>query len=358
MPLERPEAQSMILKELGIWLNLNKQTNVRDIITAEQPVAVKAGLTELLFKFAFDFGLGAIGLGQGVGSTIQGTVKGWFTGFGDWIANTISPLAGTVDVIDTGFACQQVISSGPLVTTLGDINNLDVSATASMVTRGLTGDYSPVSAKIQEFKDWGLDLYKTNIIPGPDNTSLEAIYNAFNTPVQKVFTALGMPEITLGSAVTFVSNQTGIGDVQTKIQELADLAADPLNSNSLIQSKIAELTGPVNTLFNQMTADRAAYAEIAARDTIMQESGRIYQVLQTAQADIVAAENEGDTARANDVKAFVTAYKAGLNPDLVSYMEQLITIQTEIDNGLTPVETTASATPAPNPFQYLGDLPA
>ena len=356
MPIEAPQAEAISLKtslkQLGIWLNMNKQKNVEAVQTAGQPVAVKAGLMDLLVGFATQYGLGAVGIGEGVGSSLQSTVGTWFKDMGTWISDNVLGAFGSVYDSVTG-----IFGTTTATTIIDGIKVTSDSCVAPLTTRGIATQFTDfIQPKIDAVASWSRDLYKMDLVPGEANYSLEQAFNTIDKGFSTVTKALQLPELKLTDTISAAANKTVINTIDTKMAELQAIASNPGATNSEVQAVMDQVQTETDTLYAEVLVNQAAMADASATKLLLEETGNIYDNLLRARTRIVEATAEGDTATVADLQQWVTIYREGLNPDLLQLVDELIVINDEDAAGPTTIEPTVMAKPVDNPGQLVGQL--
>jgi hypothetical protein len=361
MSVTKPEAEAISFKtatqQLGVWLNMNKQVNVDSVLTADAPVAVKASLVQLLFKFATDFGLGALNLGPGVGTGLQSTVEGFFGKFGNWISTNItdiftSPAEAAISLSDSVYqgAAGTVL---PSPTVVGNVSSTISSNFASLSTQMDTA----VAPKMNALTTWVDGLFDKNLALGDGDFSIRSVYNIFNEPFKQTVKALGLPNATMFDAISMAANFTGQGELTAKLSELQTLAANVANPSSLVQAKLDEVEAQATSLYNEMLGNQLNYANAFATNRVFEETSSIYNNLNSARERKAAAEAAGDQDAVDDIETWLAVYRLGIEPELRDIVDDFITINDQSNAGLTPIPMAAVANTPSNANQVVGNLP-
>lgn len=352
----RADSFKIATKELGIWLNMNKQVNVESVLTADSAVAVEANLVQLLTKFAFDFGLGAFGSGPLADTQLVSTVKGAFADFGSFINTNILGAFSTTD--DALINCWDEFT---VAAATQPASNALTAALPDLTARGgtlATQATTAIQPKVDAITQWFTDLYDKNLLEGEGNFSLRMAYNTFNDPFIKTTKALGLEGLTLGTTISAAANYAGINSVNSSLQEVQALAANLANPNALVQAKLDEAESAATALFNEVTGNRLAMANAIATRRTFEETDAIYRNLTDARLRIERATAEGDLETVNDVTTWLNVYRSGLNTDLVAIVDQFIAINDEYQAGVfEPQDIAEVVRAAENPSQFVGDLP-
>ena len=358
MTVTVPEATKISLKtsltQLGVWLKDNKQKNVAAVETAGQPVAVKAGLMDQLVGFATQYGLGAVGLGEGVGSSLQSSVGTWFKDMGAYLGdNAIGAFNSVYDSV-TGIVGSTTVGN----TIIDGIKVTSDSCVAPLTTRGLATQFTDfIQPKIDVISSWSRDLYKLDLIPGDANYSMEMAFNTVDRGFSVVTKALQLPELNLTDTISAAANTTVQSSIDAKMSDLQAKAADPGATNLEVQAAMDEVQTDTDTLYAEVLANQAKMADASAIKLLLEETGNIKDNLLSARTRITEATAEGDFDTVASIEQWVAVYRAGLNPDLLLLVDDLIVITDADAAGPTMLETTVAAKPVDNNNQLVGQLP-
>ena len=355
----RPEAEEISLKtslkQLGVWLKDNKQKNVAAVETAGQPVAVKAGLMDLLVGFATQYGLGALNLGEGVGSTVQADVGTWFKNMGSFIDTNITGAFSSVYNSVTEIVGS--IAGGNVV--VESCKAASDACVAPLTSRGIGAQFTDfIQPKIDAIASWSRDLYKLDLIPGDANYSMEMAFNTIDKGFSTVTKALQLgEELKLTDTISAAANTAVQSSVNAKMTTLQAKAADPGATNLEVQAAMDEVQTDTDTLYAEVLANQAKMADALAIKLLLEETGNIKDNLLSARTRITEATAEGDFDTVASIEQWVAVYRAGLNPDLLLLVDDLIVITDADAAGPAMLETTVAAKPVDNNNQLVGQLP-
>jgi hypothetical protein len=361
--VSKPEAQAIAngvsLKNLGVWLNMNKQKNVDSVRTVEQPVAVKAGLLDLLISFGTQFGLGALGIGSGLGTELQKEVSQSFGTFGTWLQTQTSGVFDTVRSAVTDVWSSITVVSTPMTS---------VAAAAEQTEADLAARLEPslgqqftnfVKPKIDALTKFANDLYKTDLVPGETNFSMEDAYNTVNKSFNDASKSLGFEKITLDSTISSMTDKAGLSVVDKKMQELSDIANAPGSTTLQVQSKLDEVQALVDEKHAEMLANQQTMTDAKARQAVLDEVDNILTHIKSANQQIADYRAEGDSINADSTQLWLDTYRSGIAPAILSFVDDLILFDEQrYDPAYTTTTTTAAATPSPNSGQVVGQLSA
>ena len=356
----RPEAETISLKtslkQLGIWLKDNKQKNVKAVRTAGQPVAVLQGLMDQLVGFATQYGLGALKIGPGVGSTLQADVGTWFKNMGSFIDTNIaggafSSVYNSVTEIAGSTAAGNVV--------IESCKAASEACVAPLTARGLATQFTEnIKSKIDVISSWSRDLYKLDLNPGDANYSMEMAFNTIDNGFTTVTKALQLgEELKLTDTISAAANTTVQSSVNAKMSDLQAKAADPGATNLEVQAAMDEVQTETDILYAEVLANQAKMADALAIKLLLEETGNIKDNLLNARTRITEATAEGDTTTVTSTEQWVAVYRAGLNPDLLQLVDDLIAITDADEAGPAMLETTVAAKPVDNNNQLVGQLP-
>ena len=343
------------LKQLGIWLKDNKQKNVKAVRTAGQPVTVLQGLMDQLVGFATQYGLGALKIGEGVGSTLQADVGTWFKNMGSFVDTNITGAFGSVYDSVTGIIGSTTVGNGIIAAT----KTASDAVVPSLTSRGIGAQFTDfIQPKIDAIASWSRDLYKLDLIPGDANYSMEMAFNTIDNGFSTVTKALQLgEELTLTDTISAAANTAVQSSVNAKMTTLLAKAADPGATNLEVQAAMDEVQTDTDTLYAEVLANQAKMADASAIKLLLEETGNIKDNLLSARTRITEATAEGDTTTVTSIEQWVAVYRAGLNPDLLLLVDDLIVITDADEAGPAMLETTVAAKPVDNNNQLVGQLP-
>jgi hypothetical protein len=351
----RADSLKTSLKQLGIWLNMNKQKNVEAVQTAGQPVAVKAGLMDLLVGFATQYGLSLLpggGTGPLAGTELSGSVSKWFGDMGSFIDTNISGAFGSVYESVTG-----IFDITTTTTLIDGIKVTSDSVVAPLTSRGIGAQFTDfIQPKIDAIASWSRDLYKMDLIPGEANYSLEQAFNTIDSGFSVVTKALQLPELKLTDTISAAANTTVQSSINAKMSDLLAVAANPLATNLEVQAVMDEVQTDTDTLYAEVVSNQTAMADASATKLLLEETGNVYDNLLRGRTRIAEATVEGDFDTVASVEQWIAVYRAGLNPALLQLVDDLIVINDEDAAGPAIIEPTVMAKPADNPNQLVGQL--
>jgi hypothetical protein len=232
------------------------------------------------------------------------------------------------------------------------------SCVAPLTTRGIATQFTDfIQPKIDVIASWSRDLYKQDLIPGDGNYSMEMAFNTIDRGFSVVTKALQLPELKLTDTISAAANTTVQSSIDAKMTELQAKAADPGVTNLEVQAAMDEVQTDTDTLYAEMIANQTAMTEALARKLLLEETGNIYDNLLRGRTRITEATAEGDFDTVASVEQWINVYRAGLNPDLLFLVDDLIAINDEDAAGPAMIETAVAAKPADNNNQLVGQLP-
>lgn len=342
------------LKQLGIWLKDNKQKNVKAVRTAGQPVAVLQGLMDQLVGFATQYGLGALKIGEGVGSTLQADVGTWFKNMGSFVDTNITGAFSSVYNSVTEIVGS--IAGGNVV--VESCKAASDACVAPLTARGLATQFTDfIKPKIDVISSWSRDLYKLELIPGDANYSMEMAFNTIDNGFTTVTKALQLgEELTLTDTISAAANTTVQSSIDAKMSDLQAKAAGSA-TNLEVQAAMDEVQTETDILYAEVLANQAKMADALAIKLLLEETGNIKDNLLNARARITEATAEGDTTTVTSTQQWIDVYRAGINPDLLLLVDDLIVITDADAAGPAMLETTVAAKPVDNNNQLVGQLP-
>jgi hypothetical protein len=361
MGIEAPQAEAISngvsLKQLGIWLNQNKQKNVDSVETTGSPVAVKAGFFDLLISFATQFGLGALHIGSGLGEDLQKQVSQSFGDFGTWLDNSTSGAFASVRDAVTNVWSNITVASTPVT---------DVAAAAEQTEADLAARLEPslgqqftdyVKPKIDALTKFANDLYKKDLVPGETNFSMEDAFNTVSKKFNDASKALGIPEISLNATISSVTDKAGLAVINTKMQELSDMANTPGSTTEQVQAKLTEVQSLVDAKHGEMLDNQQAMTDAKARQAVLDEVDNIYSHILSANTQIAEYQTAGNTVEAENTQLWLDTYRSGIAPQILTFVDSMIEIDAQrFNTNVTPVTTTMPLN-AENKPQVIGSLP-
>jgi hypothetical protein len=232
------------------------------------------------------------------------------------------------------------------------------SCVAPLTTRGIATQFTDfIQPKIDVIASWSRDLYKQDLIPGDGNYSMEMAFNTVNKGFSVVTKALQLPELTLTDTISAAANTTVQSSIDAKMTELQAKAAAPGVTNLEVQAAMDQVQTETDTLYAEVLANQTKMADALATKLLLEETGNIYDNLLDARTRITEATAEGDTTTVTSTQQWIAVYRAGVNPDLLQLVDDLIVITDEDAAGPAMLETTVAAKPADNNNQLVGQLP-
>jgi hypothetical protein len=346
------------LKNLGIWLNMNKQKNVDSVETVGQPVAVKAGFLDLLISFGVQFGLGALGIGQGLGGELQKEVSATFGSFGTWLDGQTGGVFSSVSSAVSDVWKDITVTSTPMGSCTAASVEADLASAGKDVSLS-TQFTNFVKPKIEALTKFADDLYKKDLVPGDTNFSMEDAFNAVNKKFTDVSKVLKMPEITLKDTISSMTNVAALSTLNTKLNEFSDLANNPASTLTDCQNKLNEVQTSTDALHAEMQANQQSMTDAKARQAVLDEVDSIFTHIKAANQQIADYTAEGDTTNAGYTQDWLTTFRSGIAPEILSFVDDMILYDEQrFDPAYTTTTTTAAATPAPNSEQVVGKLSA
>lgn len=335
----KPEAEAISLKtslrQLGIWLNQNKQKNVPNITMAGSPVAAKAGIMDLVFAFATQYALAVVGVAEAPVKELQVSFSSIFDGIKNFISDKIDFIKDQFVPIPLTEAAEQVKATPPYYDILPDSDYNTIVLTYPAIATSA----EPLKQAMLNVQAYATEMYTAS--------GLEKIYNTIQIPfnaADKILVKNGIEGfgevVSLKNTVSFLANKVAVADLQTKYETYVGIASNPLSGLPSVTAALADVNTSMGQVQTLIDADQLEQRKAESKNVLVQEMGMVHDMLERFETDKAAALADDDTDTYNDIVAFEKVYRDTIDPTLLPLLDQIILVNKQLGDALTADATT------------------